>query len=223
MKFLAVSEDKKSLGNWFRDRRFPFFQNKVDSLVKSGELSLPVKILDVGGCETFWANRGWNDNPNYEITLVNLHYFYQKDDYSNIKRVIGDATNLSQFRAEDYDIVFSNSVIEHLYTYENQKSMADECARLGKRYFIQTPNKYFFLEPHFLLPWFQFLPRNLQKFILTKTKLSRGRKWDKERAEIITMEIKLLSKRDLIALFPRAKIYTETFIGLDKSYTVYNF
>ena len=53
-----------------------------------------------------------------------------------------------------YDIVHSNSVIEHLYNFENQKKMASEIIRVGQKYIVQTPNKYFFLEPHYLASFF---------------------------------------------------------------------
>lgn len=66
----------------------------------------------------------------------------------------GDATNLSQYSDKSFDIVFSNSVIEHLYTKENQISMAKEVNRVGKNYFIQTPNYWFPIEPHWVFPSF---------------------------------------------------------------------
>ena len=67
---------------------------------------------------------------------------------------MGDATDLSPFKDKSFDIVHSNSVIEHLYNFENQKKMASEIMRVGQKHIVQTPNKYFFLEPH--LSYFPF-------------------------------------------------------------------
>ena len=104
----------------------------------------PVTIFDVGGKINFWENRGLAGNLNYKITIVNFEK--EKSQYSNIKTLIGDATDLSQFVDKSFDIVHSNSVIEHLYNFNNQSKMASEIVRVGKKYIIQTPNKYFFLE-----------------------------------------------------------------------------
>ena len=122
-----------------------------------------------------------------------------------------------------YDVVHSNSVIEHLYNFENQKKMASEIIRVGQKYIVQTPNKYFFLEPHYLLPFFQFLPNSLKYFILTKTKLSRLKKWDKKFAKQYIEEIRLLSEKEMKTLFPKSKIYYEKFFGMNKSFTMHNF
>ena len=83
--------------------------------------------------------------------------------HQNFKSIKGDATNLSNFKDNQFDIVFSNSLIEHLYTYENMKLMANETMRVGKKFFVQTPNKYFPIEPHYFFPFFQFMPYKMKK------------------------------------------------------------
>ena len=100
--------------------------------------------------------------------------------------------------------------------------MASEVTRVGKKYVIQTPNKYFFIEPHYLLPFFQFLPNSLKFFILTKTKMSRLKKWDKELAKQYIDEIRLMNFNEIKTLFPNCKVYFEKFLGMNKSFTVHN-
>jgi predicted SAM-dependent methyltransferase len=143
--------------------------------------------------------------------------------YSNISSAQGDATNLLEYKDNEYDIVFSNSVIEHLYTLEAQKKMSEEVQRVGKKHFIQTPNKHFIIEAHYILPLFQYLPKKLQYPILTLTPLSRGRRWDKAFARQYVDEIRLLSLREMNALFPESQIYKEKFMGMTKSITAHNF
>ena len=209
-----ISENKNSLGNQFRQKRLKFFLKKFENLNK------PVTILDIGGKINFWENRGLAGNENYKITVLNINI--EKSSYSNIKCIIGNAINLSEFKNQSFDIVHSNSVIEHLYNIDNQKKMASEVTRVGKKYVIQTPNKYFFIEPHYLLPFFQFLPNSLKFFILTKTKMSRLKKWDKKLAKQYIDEIRLMNFNEIKTLFPNCKVYFEKFLGMNKSFTVHN-
>jgi len=210
-----ISENKNSLGNKFRKKRFSFFLKKFDSLNK------PITLLDIGGKINFWENRGLAGNNDYIITIINIEK--EKSNYSNINCLIGDATNLNQFNNKSFDIVHSNSVIEHLYNFENQKKMALEIMRVGQKYIVQTPNKYFFIEPHYLLPFFNIVPEKLKYLILTKTKLSRLKKWDKNFAKQYIKEIRLLSEKEMKTLFPKSKIYFEKFLGMNKSFTMHNF
>ena len=190
-------------------------------LKKFNKMQKPISILDVGGKINFWENRGLAGNNDYKITVLNIEK--EKSNYSNINCLIGDATNLNQFNNKSFDIVHSNSVIEHLYNFENQKKMASEIMRVGQKYIVQTPNKYFFIEPHYLLPFFNIVPEKLKYLILTKTKLSRLKKWDKNFAKQYIKEIRLLSEKEMKTLFPKSKIYFEKFLGMNKSFTMHNF
>jgi len=67
------------------------------------------------------------------------------------------------------------------------------------------------------------LPNSLKYFILTKTKLSRLKKWDQEFAKQYIEEIRLLSEKEMKILFPKSKIYYEKFFGMNKSFTAHNF
>lgn len=211
----SSSNAKGSLGNKFREKRFNFFKDHFEKMDK------PVRIIDLGGTEKYWIARGFHERDDVEITLVNLSA--HKTSYPHFKSVAGDATNLIQYKDGEFDIAFSNSVIEHLYTYENQVKMAKEVVRVGKFHFLQTPNKYFFVEPHYLLPYFQFIPRGLGFSILTKTKLSRKQKWTAEFANQYLDEIRLISHSEMKVLFPSSDIYYEKFYMMNKSFTAHNF
>jgi len=213
-KILQDSKQKGSIGNKFRNKRFIYFEKLISNLPS------PIHILDVGGTEDFWVNRGYNKKEDIKITLLNLKTIIT--NYNNITSIIGDATDLSLFKENHFDIVFSNSVIEHLHNFKNQQKMAQEVQRVGVYHFIQTPNKYFLIEPHFLLPLFQFLPKSLKYLLLTKTKLSRGKKWNKKFAKEYIQEIRLLSLKEMKCLFPNSKNKTERFLGMNKSYTLHN-
>ena len=79
------------------------------------------------------------------------------------------------------------------------------------------------MEPHYLIPFFQFLPNKIKYYILTNTKMSRLKKWDRKFAKQYINEIKLISLNELKILFPSSTIYYEKFYGMNKSFTVHNF
>jgi hypothetical protein len=201
-----------------RTRRFRFFNDllqRIDSETK-------LKILDIGGTQKYWEKMGFLDHDNIEITLLNLEKGTAK--HKNFSSVQGDACNLTQFADKQFDIVFSNSLIEHLYTKENQLRMASEAQRVGRYYFVQTPNFYFPIEPHWVFPFFQFLPFQWRVFLTKNLNLGHYRKAKSETAAVERVkEVQLLTEKELISLFPKSRIYREYLFGLKKSITVYNF
>jgi hypothetical protein len=222
MSFVALnffkSANPKSINQYFREKRFKLFSQLVDTLRSDRTL----KILDIGGTQVFWERMNFTENKNVHITILNLSTSPVK--YRNFASIAGDATNLSQFADNEFDIVFSNSVIEHLYSRENQKKMANEVKRVGKNYYVQTPNYYFPVEPHWLFPFFQFLPFSTRVFLTNNFNLGHFKKCkNKQNATNRVSGIKLLTKKEMKELFPGAKMYEESFLGLTKSYTVYSF
>ncbi|MDI1321652.1 MAG: class I SAM-dependent methyltransferase [Algoriphagus sp.] len=213
----ASSDNPKSLGAKFRNRRLHDFEALI---FKNFSPDQPLRILDVGGTAYFWKNSSLPNLKQIEIVLLNLQE--EQINHPTIRSVSGDATSMPEFAQKSFDIVFSNSVIEHLYTLENQKKMADEILRVGKKYFIQTPNRNFPIEAHYALPFAQFLPKNVTYFLLTKTKLSRLKKWEPRDAQQYLDEIRLLDEGQLRKLFPQAEIYKEKVFGLVKSIAAHN-
>ncbi len=201
-----------------RNQRINFFKSLVNSL------PIPIKILDIGGRVSFWESTGFlnKENKNIEITILNISAAEIGSTHPKIKQIIGDARNLAQFAVNEFDVVFSNSVIEHVGNYGEQSCMANELMRVGKRYFIQTPNRYFLVEPHFVFPLFQFLPIWLRAWLLTHFSLGWYNKTsDYQKARELVTEIRLLNHREFINLFPGAKLYEEKIFGFTKSFVAY--
>lgn len=98
---------------------------------------------------------------------INLNTLKErKKDFPNIQYILADGTKLP-FKDQSVDIAFSNSVIEHVGNKSSQFLFASEILRVGKSHFIQTPNKFFPIEQHTFIPFFQFYPQGIQ-FFLTK-------------------------------------------------------
>ena len=169
-----------------------------------------------------WEILDFADQPDIQITLLNISEGEFKTPHSNITPLLGDARDLSQFNDRQFDIVYSNSVIEHVGTIDDMRRMANEMRRVGKRYFMQTPNRYFPIEPHFIFPMFQFLPFPMQVYLVRHYNLGWFRKTpDRAKAEQEVRGIHLISKEDVRMLFPDASIREEKFAGLTKSLLAY--
>jgi hypothetical protein len=197
-----------------RLRRFRLFLDLIETLPR------PLSILDVGGTWQFWRDMGLAGRT--EISILLLNRYAVSSPYTNLTSVAGDARHMPHFADQSFDIVFSNSVIEHVGSYADQQCMASEVRRIGRRYFVQTPNRFFPLEPHFLFPGFQFLPLAWRIGLAYHLRLgwaSRQREWQTVVAEV--SEIRLLTAREFRALFPEAVQVKETLLGLTKSFTAY--
>ncbi len=164
------------------------------------------RIVDVGAGWGASLERFNTVNP---IVAVDLN----PDDSGwlsapNVTVLQADGTQLP-FGDSEFDIAFSNSVIEHV-PHERQPAFASEIRRVAQRYFVQTPNRYFPIEPHYQLPLYQFLPERVQRALNRRFTLGWQPKgvWE---------EISLLSSKDLRRLFPDAEIHRERVLGLTKS------
>lgn len=117
---------------------------------------------------------------------------------------------LLPFRDRSFDWVFSNAVIEHVGDQSKQQQFANEIQRVAaKGYFVTTPNRYFPLEPHALLPFYQFLSPSWQRQAI---RFSPGYMREYE-------EVHLLSARQMRRLFPEATIVST---GLRNSLVAYH-
>lgn len=216
-ELFASSDQPNSLGAKFRNARLKDFESLYYGIFSKKR---NLRILDVGGTDYFWKGSSIPDIDGTEITLLNLHL--EISTHPQILAKIGDATSMKEFPDGYFDLVFSNSVIEHLYDFENQQKMAQEIQRVGKHYFIQTPNRYFPIEAHYAFPFAQYLPKPWMYFFLTKTKLSRLKKWDPQDAKQYLEEIRLLTEKEMKLLFPGCQMYQEKALGLTKSFAAHN-
>ncbi len=213
MKF-ADNTDQDSLSTQFRKKRFIFFLSLINQLPR------PLHILDIGGTETYWNMMGFKD-PQVHITLLNLHP-QKVSDTTRFSSITGNATNLTAFSDNSVDMVYSNSVIEHLFTLEAQQMMANEIRRVAKSYFIQTPYRYFPIEPHWVFPFFQFMPRFIRIYLTRQFSLGHiPRIQNYEEAAKQVDEVRLMTMKELKHIFPEASLYKESFAGFIKSVVMY--
>jgi hypothetical protein len=191
----------------FRRRRIEIFLQRLRPISST-------RILDVGG----YVN-DWQGIPvDCPVALLNLGHPEGRTIPSRFTCVVGDGRRL-EFADGAFDIAFSNSVIEHLGNFEDQQRFARELRRVGRKVFVQTPNRWFFIEPHFVTPLVPLLPWRFAKRLLRlfsfRAIFRRGDNVDlKELAD----ELRLLTFREMKQLFPDCEIYREKWLGLTKSF-----
>jgi hypothetical protein len=208
----ADNNNPDSMASRLRRRRTEWLNSLVEGFPE------PVRILDVGGTVGFWKNNVSALNRRCRLTLVNL----DATDVSALPdttSLVGDARNLVDVADQSFDVCFSNSVIEHVGTLYDQIRMAREVKRVAKSWFIQTPNRYFPIEPHFLVPGWQFAPIWLRTFLLMRRRIGwMDRTPDKLQARAFVEHVRLLSFWEMQALFPESEIRRETLGPLTKSF-----
>jgi Methyltransferase domain len=193
---------KQPFSDWSRARRMRMFSDLM-------ELKEYCSIIDLGGSPATWSSV----QTPLEITILNLPGRTAKLPVSRqiTKYIEGDACNV-HLPDRSFDLVFSNSVIEHVGDKSKQVQFASEARRLGRSYWIQTPSKWFPIEAHCGMLFWWFYPAVLRRFFI-----HRWRKILPDWTEMVEGSA-VLSKRDMRRLFPEAAILTERVLGISKSY-----
>lgn len=210
--FLGTSPDD-IYRNRFRRGRFQTFMRMVDAVVaEKGHCA----VLDVGGEMAHWAAHAdlWRGKP-LNVTLLNLHAETVADPFTSMA---GDARDLDGFEDHAFDLVYSNSVIEHVGQWSDQKRMAAAIRRVAPRHYVQTPNYWFPLEPHFRFPFIHWLPEPWRVAIVRSG--ARGcypRADDVSEARDILQDAILLDDPAMRSLFPTSEIVHEKVALFTKS------
>jgi len=192
---------------YFRTRRWQLF-------TRSFSTSPETNILDVGGYPANWDGV----DVSGQITVVNVDTPRPEETRGGrITCIQADARSLP-FADRSFDIVFSNSVIEHLGNLPDQRRFAHEVRRVGLHLFIRTPNRWFPIEPHFLAPLVHFLPKKIQMPLLRWCSV-RGwlRHGDNVHLDSLFAELRLLDYAAMHDLFPDCRIVREKLAGMTKS------
>ena len=216
-----MSHITRRISSWFRARRDERLKALIATTPRSGET---LKIIDIGGSISYWRRVGIDFliNQKVRIDLVNLsddEFYRSADDDQIFSCMIGDAraTGLPDM---SYDLCHSNSVIEHVGLWWDFESCANEIRRIAPVYYVQTPNFWFPVDPHFWrFPTIHWLPRPARIRLIQMLPLAfSGRAPDYRTACEFADDARLLNRAQMRCLFPEAELHAERFLLLAKSF-----
>lgn len=209
--------DPHSTGNRFRAKRFALFRTLLDEVTAKKPSGAPCRILDIGGTAGYWQAFG-ADIPWDRVSLTLTNLTGQEATSASVETVVADARSMPGFADGSFDIVHSNSVIEHVGKWRDMMAMAGEVRRLAPAYFVQTPYFWFPIEPHARTPFVQFLPEPLRyRLFMLRRNGFYAKAGTVSHAMEMIQDASLLDRSQMRALFPDADIRAERAFGLIKS------
>ena len=187
---IVDSENPDSVASAFRRRRWTRLLDRFPDLSD-------MRVLDLGGTVQHWST-----SPVMPARLTVLNLMEQDTSDDRIDVVVGDACETpASLRTEQFDLVYSNSVLEHVGGHARRQQMADVIAEGGDHHWVQTPNRYFPIEPiwlteHWPLGYIRGVGRDAVEQVLST---------------------ELVGSHEMSFLFPDSELLTERVAGLTKS------
>jgi len=143
----------------------------------------------------------------HKLTAINTstqHIQSIKQHYPEINVVVGDACKLP-WPDKYFDIIYCNAVIEHVGDSDRQKQLAAEIMRVGNKWFVTTPNRWYPFEFHSRLPLVTWLPKH--GYLLISSILSYNH--IKKKYEFFlknNLGLRLMTSKELQQCFPKSRI-----------------
>lgn len=199
-------ERRGSLSAKARDRRWDEFSRRFPNLES-------MRVLDLGGTPAAWESAP--RQPEH-VVAVNRDKRHRSTD--RVHCVAGDACALpSSLRAERFDLVFSNSLLQHVGGHARRRQFANTVHEMSDHHWVQTPYRYFPVEPHWVFPGFQFLPLPIRVAVAQRWRLGHFRPPNRAAAIMRVSAVELVGVTEMRSYFPDSEIWFERFAGLVKS------
>jgi ubiquinone/menaquinone biosynthesis C-methylase UbiE len=150
-------------------RRKMFSRFMLDTGVAAGEHILDVGVTSDRSYEASNYLEVWYPHKN-KITAVGIDdASFLCDQYPGMRFVMADGLRLP-FQDQTFDVVHSSAVVEHVGSSARQYAFIAECCRVTRRaVFITTPNRWFPVEFHTVLPLVHWLPKEIFRSLMRRT------------------------------------------------------
>jgi len=206
-----VVDSPTSLGAKARKRRWDVFTSLFPDIEQ-------MRVVDLGGTVESWRRAPVQPR---EVVVVNLLEPGDADT-SWLVPVLGDACDARGALAASgvdasFDLVFSNSLLEHVGGHAHRVALAREVRELAPRHWVQTPYRYFPVEPHWVFPMMQFLPVAARTRVARDWPLVHTRAASADEALADVQWTELIGITELRGYFPDSEVVMERMGGLVKS------
>lgn len=174
-----------------------------------------MRVLDLGGTLDSW--RLAPTQPERLVILNQANQIHEVPHWAEV--VTGDACcPPKSVLSQHFDLVYSNSVLEHLGGHYRRAQFAGVVDKIAAHHWVQTPYRYFPIEPHWIFPWFQHLPVSMQTRVAQRWPIGNFAGVAASADALAdVLEIELVGRRQLEFYFPTSRILNERFFGLTKS------
>jgi hypothetical protein len=203
----AFVDGPRSLGGRSRHHRWRTFRSHFPDIES-------MSVVDLGGTVAYWMRAPVQPRSVHVLNLQEPPA--SVPDWITVD--VADATDPALLtRAGAYDLVYSNSVIEHVGGHARCTAFAANVEALAERHWIQTPYRYFPVEPHWVFPFMQFLPLRVRAQLGFHWPLVHTRPADMESTIAALMSVDLLDITAMRHYFPNSQIVYDRMAGLVKS------
>lgn len=204
-------ESPSSLGARARAKRWELTRRLFPDLEQ-------MNVVDLGGTVESWKRAPIRPA---RVTVLNL-FEPGESDSDWITPVVGDARYAKEALEKagvgsSFDLVFSNAVIEHVGGHSSCIDFARSVHELAPHHWVQTPYRYFPVEPHWLFPGMQFLPVVARAKIAENWRLAHSPAASFEEARTSVLWTQLVSITEMREYFPDSVFHYERAAGLVKS------
>jgi Methyltransferase domain len=173
-----------------------------------------MRVLDLGGRAESWRRAPVTP---VEVCVVNLEPL-SGNPPDGVEEVQGNACELPPAVTErSFDLVFSNAVLEHVGGHANRVAFAASVNRMAPRHWVQTPYRYFPVEPHWIFPLFQHLPVAVRVQVSQRWQLMHSPSANRADALDAVLNVELVSLTEMRYYFPQSTILRERIGPLIKS------
>jgi hypothetical protein len=196
-----------SIGARYRSRRWKWLLDTFPNLER-------MSVIDLGGTAESWQRAPVRPAA---VHVVNLEK-PPPDLPGWLRADHADACDLPADILDGlYDLVLSNSVIEHVGGHHQRRRFAETVRGLADCYWVQTPYRYFPIEPHWVCPGLQFLPVASRVRVAQHWPLVHTKPGSRDKALHDVLSVELMSRTEMRSYFPDAELRAERMAGLTKS------